>query len=57
MTDDFYSFESFGQMKPLFQGSVETQWDKKKDFMRDLKNEENIDDLIRRFFPSKSSEK
>jgi len=55
MTDDFYSFESFG--KPLFQGSVETQWDKKKDFMSDLKNEENIDDLIRRFFPSKSSEK
>jgi hypothetical protein len=30
---------------------------KKKDFMSDLKNEENIDDLIRRFFPSKSSEK
>ena len=55
MTDDFYSFESFG--KPLFQGSVETQWDKKKDFMSDLKSGENIDDLIRRFFPSKSSEK
>ncbi len=56
MIDDFYSFESFG--KALFQESAETQWDeKKKDFMSDLKSGENIDDLIRRFFPSKSSEK